>query len=425
MSSSPSPSPHRASSTEAFCWQHKDQAAHLNAPTQARPTPLQNRSSIDTLVDRLGILEVDPQKNKGKGRVANEDARGRDHASKNGSRPWDQQASQHLHGQHAPTTEHETSYEEELRGREKKSKSRSGLGLFCCVGETDEDNAPRPKQSTHTRSSSHVPSSSGTADNSHAFANRPPSRQRPSSRPATSSRPGTSPRPPTSRQPEMLQRPNLDRDPSSRTGEFLSLIPSTASPQVTSLLLAELAKPISESDAPGFIYMFWLTSETLPSGPPTETAGHLLAPPSRPDPGRRRTSDVLDSFTSAPPNRPSNEKTMLLKIGRAENVFRRLQQWQRQCGYNLSLIRYYPYNPSNPSANTEESGQAPRKVPNVHKVERLIHIELNAKRVKSGKCEACGKEHREWFEIDASRDGVKSVDEVIRRWTDWAERSAA
>jgi hypothetical protein len=223
----------------------------------------------------------------------------------------------------------------------------------------------------------------------------------------------------------MLQRPNLDRDPSSRTGELLSLIPSTASPQVTSLLLAELAKPISESDAPGFIYMFWLTSETLPSGPPTETASHLLAPPSRPDPGRRRTSDVLDSFTSAPSNRPSNEKTMLLKIGRAENVFRRLQQWQRQCGYNLSLIRYYPYNPSNPSANTEESGQAPRKVPNVHKVERLIHIELNAKRVKSGKCEACGKEHREWFEIDASRDGVKSVDEVIRRWTDWAERSAA
>ncbi len=60
---------------------------------------------------------------------------------------------------------------------------------------------------------------------------------------------------------------------------------------------------------------------------------------------------------------------------------------------------------------------------NAHKVERLIHIELNGKKAsENGKCSACGKEHREWFEVEASRDGVKAVDEIIRRWVDWAER---
>jgi hypothetical protein len=118
---------------------------------------------------------------------------------------------------------------------------------------------------------------------------------------------------------------------------------------------------------------------------------------------------------------------MLLKIGRAENVQRRLNQWTRQCGYNLTLIRYYPYHPTTLSeTNLNEIPRTPRKVPNAHKVERLIHIELNGQRAQgSGKCKTCGKEHREWFEVDASRDGVKAVDEIIKRWVDWGERAAA
>lgn len=66
----------------------------------------------------------------------------------------------------------------------------------------------------------------------------------------------------------------------------------------------------------------------------------------------------------------------------------------------------------------------PRKVPNVHKVERLIHIELAGQRKGEGKCASCGREHREWFEVEAGRDAVRSVDEVIRRWADWNERTA-
>jgi murein endopeptidase len=61
-------------------------------------------------------------------------------------------------------------------------------------------------------------------------------------------------------------------------------------------------------------------------------------------------------------------------------------------------------------------------VPTVMRVERLIHLELADQRVMK-KCDACGKEHREWFEVEATKDGVKKVDEVVKRWVDWAERA--
>lgn len=115
------------------------------------------------------------------------------------------------------------------------------------------------------------------------------------------------------------------------------------------------------------------------------------------------------------------DKKILLKIGRATNVQRRLNEWTRQCGYNLSLIRYYPYTPSaSPTA-------VPRKMPHSHRVERLIHIELAGLGLKIAdkeKCEACGREHREWFEVEATREGVANVDEVIRRWIGWDEAVA-
>jgi hypothetical protein len=90
------------------------------------------------------------------------------------------------------------------------------------------------------------------------------------------------------------------------------------------------------------------------------------------------------------------------------------------------LIRYYPYHPTTLSdTNVNELPRTPRKVPKAHKVERLIHIELNAKRAQgSGTCSVCGREHREWFEVDASKEGVKAVDAVVRRWVEWGERDA-
>ncbi|PVH76945.1 DUF1766-domain-containing protein [Cadophora sp. DSE1049] len=371
--SSPSPSPRRKSSPgrppspDAYCWQHKNQAAaHPGASPQGiQSATIRERTSVDTLIDRLGLLEVEERK-------------------------------QEKRRKPVPRPDHEKPRIESSRPERPRPRPQpaSNLGLFCCIGIADDaKRAPRP--------ASHKPGRRSTAP-------IPPKVVK-----ASSSLHPTS------------HRPSIHRDPSSRTGEFLALIPKSASPQTTAQLLAELAKPVSEQDNEGYIYMFWLTPESLPAAPPSETASTLLAPPSRPIPGQRRTSDVLNAFSTTLPN-STNKKTILLKIGRAQNVYRRLSQWTKQCGYNLSLIRYYPYQATTLSdTNVNELPRTPRKVPNAHKVERLIHIELNAQRVLGdGKCKACGREHREWFEVDASRNGVKSVDEVIRRWVEWGERDA-
>lgn len=124
---------------------------------------------------------------------------------------------------------------------------------------------------------------------------------------------------------------------------------------------------------------------------------------------------------------------MRLKIGRTSNVQRRLNEWSRQCSHHLTLIRYYPYTPSTPSpaglqpGGNQENGSAAlkpgRKVPHVHRVERLIHLELGDVRVRDMvRCQECGKEHREWFEVPADKQALKRVDECIRRWVEWAER---
>ena len=63
-------------------------------------------------------------------------------------------------------------------------------------------------------------------------------------------------------------------------------------------------------------------------------------------------------------------------------------------------------------------------MPHAHRVERLIHLELGEQRVVK-KCDACGKEHREWFEVEASKEGVKKIDDVVKRWVDWAERASS
>jgi hypothetical protein len=113
-------------------------------------------------------------------------------------------------------------------------------------------------------------------------------------------------------------------------------------------------------------------------------------------------------------------------------VHRRLNEWSKQCSHDLTLIRYYPYTSSSSSSSSsaarkKEKGAAEmlapgRKVPHVHRVERLIHLELAALRVRDlGKCADCGKEHREWFEVEASKEALKSIDDCVRRWVSWGE----
>ncbi|KAI8961509.1 DUF1766-domain-containing protein [Daldinia sp. FL1419] len=343
---------------DLYCWQHKDQAlssAHSSPGPRTNITPiLEARTSLESLVGRLGI--VDAQK----------------------------------HGKRRTNNHYDEKFNQPLRRPRTKKSS-----LCCCFTITEEEEEelptrpqPRPLQSAPARPMASKPSSA----NQHLAP--PPAHSRPSG--------------------ESL-RPGSNHSDSSHTAQYLSLIPPTASPQTASQLMAELAKPISQQDEAGYIYIFWLTPESQPSTPPAEAAKSLLSPP-RPNGRQRRPSDVMESY-AVKESKTGSSKKILLKIGRANNVQRRLNEWTRQCGYNISLIRYYPYIPS--SEPTE-----PRKMPHSHKVERLVHLELAGAGLRvsdKANCEACGKAHKEWFEIDASRAGVAMVDEVVKRWSDWDE----
>ncbi|OQO04535.1 hypothetical protein B0A48_09457 [Cryoendolithus antarcticus] len=266
-----------------------------------------------------------------------------------------------------------------------------------------------------------------------------------SSDPSRSSVPARRPRS------EVLTRPSLQHGTSTalQTTSLLVLIPKHLTPQTTSSLLTELSRPPNPLDEEGYIYIFWLTPSTT-NTPPESTARDLFSTPARPSQGRR-ISDVLSAYSDAGDTHTA-EKTVLLKIGRANNVHRRMTEWQRQCGYAITLLRWYPYvptssHPSSPAASPPPSARrvppnrqspqpqlypdlsrpsprrdssAVRKVPQVKKVERLVHLELADRQVKQ-KCTVCGRDHKEWFSIAATEKGVRGVDEVVRRWVGWAE----
>ncbi|KAJ5947484.1 hypothetical protein N7466_000499 [Penicillium verhagenii] len=279
-------------------------------------------------------------------------------------------------------------------------------------------------------------------------------------RPSQASAPSSQNLPQTVQRPvSTAGRPQSGRLPSSgqqvpaaaKPQSLSSWVPSTLSPQTSATVLAELAKPISDADEEGYIYMFWVTPPTTSTrgdtdaSVPRDIASSLVPEPStngnlRPPTQPRSVSDALDTardinaLTSNPT--ASTPGTLRLKIGRTSNVSRRMNEWRRQCSYDLTLIRYYPYTPSSstsssparvsPSKKAAHSNDAifvpGRKVPHVHRVEHLIHLELGEIRMRDlGRCAECGKEHREWFEIAATKESLRMVDECIRRWISWGE----
>ncbi|KAK4119196.1 DUF1766-domain-containing protein [Parathielavia appendiculata] len=383
-----------------YCWQHKDQAS---ASAKSSPGPrmshtpvLEERTSLDTLADRLGLIRTWSDKLQPPPKGS-----GRSNGNGNGKRS----------------------------AKMARPKPRKEATFCFCFRIPVDEIGPPPRPRPHPIQ----PTSVSTPSR--------PSEKKPSGQYLS---PSPSP-----------GRRALRTSEASQTAHFMSLIPPDTSPQTASQLLAEFAKPVSQQDEPGYIYIFWLTSEAQPATPPAEAARSLLAPPSTPATrsraGGRRPSDVLASFATIADDEdgslPSDsghskargmkkKRKILLKIGRATNVQRRLNEWQRQCGYNLSLIRYYPYIPSSPSSRIpsptpsprrgdgDDGEVMPRKMPHSHKVERLVHIELAGRGLRVAdreRCEACGREHREWFEVKASREAVKAVDEVVRRWVEWDE----
>lgn len=445
-----------------FCWQHKDQAEHLMAAnvtgSGAQDTQLyqlQERNSIDTLVARLGVLDVEepepvPQQRRRQSRQ--EDSTSRPLRKVNRPPTWDQVQGPLM------SVPSDVMAERRRRAEARPQQKKQSFWTSLCCGSVDEDDyveVVRHKRRIQEHSGASAPLQ--MAENLRPQATH-------QYRPGNSSIPASAPRPATSSVPARIplgdksaRPPNKTSRP-SETSALLSYIPRSISPQTTSALLTEISKPISEHDEEGYIYIFWLTPES--AGPaPSSTASSLLAPPARPEQGRR-TSDVLRQYSVRRPQRPrpdaarqpsgeapiaeatEEKNTILLKIGRANNVTRRMHEWTRQCGYSLSLVRYYPYvsstptpspqgspahsrrpsyNNQRPSDSARRISEGVRKVPHAHRVERLIHIELASQRVMK-KCDACGKDHREWFEVEATKEGVKGVDEVVKRWVEWAER---
>ncbi|KAL1302515.1 hypothetical protein AAFC00_002902 [Neodothiora populina] len=451
--------------TLLYCWQHKDQATKatiestvLNGPSFSRPAQIRERNSIDSLVARLGVPQTTelprrPKVPEGKPpRV--EQGRPRHHSTNDGTNTANNAYSK-------PLTE------------KPHSKPRQPRGLWaslCCMGSSRDDDGhyepvrhkPRPPPQAHV--SGPRPSKTETVYKSSQRPTQPnpakatlrPNITRPSPADSAVSVPGRK----TLNDAPAPQALNKRTVSTPDTRSLLSFIPAHLSPQTTSALLAELSKPISPHDEEGYIYIFWLTDSSV-TPPQQDTAASLLsAPRNSKQQRRRRPSDVMSEYAAHPKatdNESNRSGTVKLKIGRANNVHRRMNEWTRQCGYNLSLVRWYPYVSAGDAATAAQSSPSPaprsstslypdlsqrrraaseepmasspggsgsgngvRKVRHAHRVERLVHLELANYRVKEN-CATCGKEHREWFEIQGTESGVKSVDEVIRRWVRWSE----
>lgn len=104
-----------------------------------------------------------------------------------------------------------------------------------------------------------------------------------------------------------------------------------------------------------------------------------------------RPHPVVEGFIygfSHPENLParlgsgSTIEVKLIKIGRSDNVGRRMREWRKQCKYIPRLV----------FAHT---------MAHHHKIERVVHHQLHNVRLREHfGCPGCGARHTEWFRID-------------------------
>lgn len=403
------------------------------------------RTSIETLADRFGLLELDHDE------ASPRETDVRQHPKRTRKQEDFPRNQQNVPVPISSSSEKPSDYHPKMRGT--KHDHPLTFWLFRCLQprKPKPTPVPRPKKVTispqfpKTSSPSHVKPVSPTRPPS--TPKRPLQPQIPTSR-NQSSQTIT----PTTNNHTTPDRPLLPRDPSSQTSALLSLIPQTLQPELVADLLRELSKPISPSDLEGFIYMFWLTPFTSPS-PSKETTSALLKPSRlsfsspRPSPHDRRSSDLIRNYTTSSPAAASaaatssgaERPTIFIKIGRASNVQQRMNQWARQCKHKVTVLRYYPIQSSSVSSSSSSPFPTPQaspistgspspaspprspplKVPYARKVERLIQLELRDSQVDVA-CDGCGKVHKEWFEVEGSRAEIGRVDEVIKRWVNWS-----
>ena len=169
--------------------------------------------------------------------------------------------------------------------------------------------------------------------------------------------------------------------------------------------------PLSTGEEPGYIYVYKISG----SPDPTEVAYKV--------------------------EHKSSNDGVFYKVGRAQNLMRRLYQWSRSCPYTPLLVEFFPNPPTRPlrpissaasiSSLFRRGEVTPPTTPArivkcavTHRVERLIHLELEDRfgRVNiSGEGCQCGKIHKEWFRGgDGHEAGWADVRDVIARWVGFA-----
>ncbi|KAF3923702.1 hypothetical protein ABW20_dc0103069 [Dactylellina cionopaga] len=193
-------------------------------------------------------------------------------------------------------------------------------------------------------------------------------------------------------------------------------LPSHLSAKTRTRITAEMKKPISQKDMPGYIYIFWLKDDTgapAPAPAASTTEPPILLAPPPPSNKPRKYSYVKDPgsaalFRAVDDDFDDEEED--------ENTPQQQQQQPQPPGKEARN------SPSSVPGSNGGKGMPAQKVPFSHRVERLIHLELRDDYYnKPHVCETCQRVHKEWFAVPGTREGVKRVDEVIKRWCRWAE----
>jgi hypothetical protein len=128
------------------------------------------------------------------------------------------------------------------------------------------------------------------------------------------------------------------------TNEYINFqdwIPDYLQPDTQVALRVEMEKPRSQADVPGYIYTF----------------------------------EIRD------PNTPTK---VHLKVGRAVNLVKRIDQWGKQCGSKEQILRgWWPGTVEDDDGDAAANGslmkgrvKAGDKGPLCHRLERLVHLEL-------------------------------------------------
>lgn len=132
----------------------------------------------------------------------------------------------------------------------------------------------------------------------------------------------------------------------------------------------------------------------------------------------------MADFTDFPLARQTDTHT-LFKVGRTDNVYRRMNEWSDKCGSPPRLIEVFPEQGSlatqdeNDLSETASGGAGDNEVTGLrcrysHRVERLIHIELKPFHDKDHVC-ACKTNHREWFKVP-HQPGLKDSQQMKHAW---------